>query len=124
MLSNESAKRIKELIKQHIPGAEDPIVFFYSSDEKYRKFCKSNKLHCIVAQLRKVRKGETVVLAAETVNCGGGKHYLGYDDPDNIVYAKTKEPNFMECFLAQGISGVIEGERYKKSPNYSRSYYE
>lgn len=30
----------------------------------------------------------------------------------------------MEHFLAQGIPGVVAGERYKKSPTYSRSYYE
>ena len=27
-----------ELLKQHIPSAEDPIVFFYSCDEKHCKY--------------------------------------------------------------------------------------
>lgn len=27
-----------ELLRQYIPSAEDPIVFFYSCDEKYRKY--------------------------------------------------------------------------------------
>lgn len=124
MSTNSFVSTFKKSFSQFFPDAEEPVVFFYSSDERYQEFCKPNKLHCIIAQLRKVRKGQTIALDASTVNCGGGKHYLGFDDPDDPAYAKTKEPNFMECFLAEGIPGVVEGERYKKTPFHSRSYYE
>ena len=124
MSTNSYIPIFKDVFSRFFPDAEEPILFFYSSNERYQEFCRPNKLRCTIAHLRKVRKGQTIALDASTVNCEGGKHYFGFDDPDDVAYADSDEPNFMELFLAHGIPGVVEGEHFKKTPLHSRSYYE
>jgi hypothetical protein len=56
---------------------------------------------------------ESLCFDVATIGCSGGKRYLGF----------TKEvlPDF-EHFLSCGIPGIVEGERYKKSPELVKEY--
>ena len=85
-----------------------PIAAFYSDElhntEPARKF---NTLHCFMADLMKVHKGQSLAFNAENIGCGGGKRFCGF--------AKEIRPGF-EFFLSNGIPGKMEGERYKKDP--------
>jgi uncharacterized protein (DUF169 family) len=63
--------------------------------------------HCMIGDLAKVRKGETLYFNANTIGCNGGKRYCGFES--------ELTPAF-EYFLSHGIPGKLEGERYKKSP--------
>lgn len=107
----------------YFPGMDLPIVYFYSDDSRYRTLCKKAKSHCIFTQIRKVRIGKSIALDKNTINCEGGRHYLGFADETEQSYAESVEPNFMELFLSNGIPGIIDGERFKKTPAHSRSYY-
>lgn len=104
--------KIKEefivLWKKYFDGAELPITFYYTDEEGGAEPMERTSGHrCVICDLAKVRKGESIRLTADTVGCGGGKRYLGFTQ--EIV------PNF-EYFLSCGIPGKLEGERYKKSP--------
>lgn len=68
---------------------------------------------CVIAQLLKVRRGESVYMQEECVNCRGGKRYLGFSQP--------MFPGF-ECFLSHDEKG--EGERYKRTPELVTGMYE
>lgn len=104
--------KIKEefigLWKKYLNGADLPIVFYYTDGEGSAEVVKPSSGHrCVICDLSKVRKGESLCLSVDSVGCGGGKRYLGF--------AQEIMPNF-EYFLSCGISGKLEGERYKKSP--------
>jgi len=57
--------------------------------------------------------GESLRFDIATIGCTGGKRYLGF--------TKEAPPNF-EHFRSCGIPGVLEGERYKKSPELVKEY--
>jgi hypothetical protein len=107
-VNEELKEKFLRLWKKYFPGADLPIIFFYSDDEVGTKDCSSTAGHrCVIANLAKVRRGKPLRLEADSVKCSGGKRYLGF--------SRTLRPNF-EYFLSYGIPGKLEGERYKKSP--------
>lgn len=99
--------------RKYFGGAEVPIVFFYSDDEKYARFLrptserKGTAHSCIIPSLGLARKGKAVAFSEGTIGCRGGARYSGY--------ATELRPNF-KYFLSYGIPGEMEGERYKKTP--------
>jgi len=96
------------LWKKYFNGAELPITFYYTDEVGRAVLVKPTSEHqCVICDLSKVRKGESLCFAADSIGCGGGKRYLGFT-PEIM-------PNF-EYFLSCGIPGKLEGERYKKTP--------
>lgn len=93
---------------RYFPGADLPIAFFYSNELEGAQLPDAPTDHrCVILDLGKVRKGETLAFERENLGCSGGKRYFGYKI--------ELRPDF-EYFLSCGIPGKIEGERYKKSP--------
>jgi len=94
--------------------AELPIVFWYTDDEGSVDRAEPPKDHrCFLADLKKVRQGADLRFDLDTVGCSGGRRYLGFSE--------SVRPNF-EHFLSCGIPGVLEGERYKKSPELVKEF--
>jgi len=94
--------------QKYCPGAELPITF--EVNEKYDIAAKAKTptgWRCIICDLARVRKGTTLVFDRTSVTCSGGLFYLGYD---------TERSENFRYFLSYGKPGVVEGERYKKSP--------
>ena len=64
--------------KKYFGGAELPLVFFYSDDEKYAAFLRpvpgrERAAHlCLIALLNLARKGKAVAFSKETMGCQGG----------------------------------------------------
>ena len=105
-------RKLKEkfirLWQKYFNGAELPIVFWYSDDEKSVEMVEPASRHrCFICDLTGVRKGKPLCFNVESIGCGGGQRYLGFAD--------ELMPNF-EYFLSCGIPGKLEGERYKKTP--------
>ena len=99
------------LWSKYFGGAELPITYFYTDDTGPSAATAGKLDRCVVANLGRVRRGETVRFSAGGIGCPGGKRYLGY--------ASDLRPGF-EFFLSCGIPGKMEGERYKKSPELVR----
>ena len=100
--------------KKYFGGAELPITFWYTDDAGVADGVQPPKDHrCFLADLAKVRQGNSVRFDVSTVGCSGGKRYLGF--------SKDVMPNF-EHFLSCGIPGTMEGERYKKSPELVKEF--
>ncbi|MGO9138024.1 MAG: DUF169 domain-containing protein [Syntrophales bacterium] len=99
---------------KYFPGAELPIVFYYTDTEDSKSLPAPPKGHrCLICDLTKVRRGKDLCLNVDSIGCGGGRRYLGF--------AEAPMPNF-EYFLSYGIQGKMEGERYKKSPELVRKH--
>jgi hypothetical protein len=104
----EFKEKFLQAWNRYFPGGELPIGFYYANSAEPKYMAKPPKGHrCIIGDLAKVRKGETLCFNIDTIGCSGGKRFLGYGS--NLA------PN-MEYFLSYGIPGKLEGERYKKSP--------
>jgi hypothetical protein len=91
----------------YFPGAELPLVFYYTGDAGGIELARPRGWQCLICALARVREGHSLAFDVEAVACGGGKHYLGF--------VPELRPGF-EHFLSCGIPGEMEGERYKKSP--------
>lgn len=89
----------------YFPGADLPITFYYA--DKPQGTERPEEHECFVAQLTAVRQGRDRCFDLDSVECPGGKRYLGF--------SQSIMPNF-EYFLSCGIPGQLEGERYKKTP--------
>lgn len=101
-------EKFLELWSTYFGKSELPIVFYYSYDIQQSKLVtKAKGRSCIICELSKVRNGESLAYAENSIACGGAKRYLGYTE--------TVRPNF-EYFLSCGIPDKMEGERYIRTP--------
>ncbi len=101
-------ERFMALWEKFFDGAELPLVFFYSNRDTPTKQPKPPDQHrCVIADIWRTRKGRAISLDANAIGCDGGRKYLGFGE--------IRRPHF-EYFLSCGIPGVVEGERYKKTP--------
>ena len=94
--------------QKYCPGAELPITFEVGEGGTTAERTKTpGGWRCIICDLARVRKGTSLVFDHTSVTCGGGRFYLGYD---------TQRSEHFRYFLSSGKPGVVEGERYKKTP--------
>jgi uncharacterized protein (DUF169 family) len=94
--------------KKYFNEAPLPIIFYYTDNPVNCKMVSSSsKWSCLICDLGKVRKGESLAFSSEAIKCGGAKRYLGF--------AEKIRPKF-EYFLSCGIKGSMEGERYIRTP--------
>jgi uncharacterized protein (DUF169 family) len=100
--------RFVALWQTSCPGAELPITFEIGEKSRTREKAKTPKgWRCLICDLARVRKGTSLVFDRTSVTCSGGLFYLGYD---------TQRSENFRYFLSSGKPGVVEGERYKRSP--------
>jgi len=113
----ESRKRaFMERWEKYFPGVELPLAFFYTNDPDAAPPAPAPEgWMCLVGALAPVRKGESRLFRFDNIGCSGGKRYSGFSD--------QLMSNF-EFFLSCGIPDVLEGERYKKSPEVVRRMME
>jgi uncharacterized protein (DUF169 family) len=107
--------RMKEIFlmlwREYFDDAEFPIAFYYTDEEKVAENVLPSRGRCLMADLVKVREGTPLRFGADSIGCPGGRRYTGFAD--------TISEGF-EYFLSYGKPGVMEGERYKKSPELVR----
>jgi len=100
--------RFITLWQKYCPGAELPITFeIGEADGTAEKAKTPGSWRCIICDLARVRKGTSLVFDRSSVTCSGGLFYLGYD---------TRRSENFRYFLSSGKTGVVEGERYKRTP--------
>jgi hypothetical protein len=100
--------------RNYFGGAELPITCWYTDEEGAAVRAEPAKGHrCFIADLAKIRKGESLRFDVAAIGCSGGKRYLGF--------TQDVPPNF-EHFLSCGIPGMLEGIRFKKSPELVKEF--
>ena len=101
---------------RYFNDAELPIAFYYSDEEADVELYSPTKADgCLISNLAEVRRGRALRFGVDSISCAGGRRYTGLSD--------TLHEHF-EYFLSCGIPGVLEGERYKKSPELVRELLE
>jgi uncharacterized protein (DUF169 family) len=94
--------------KKYFPETQLPVAFFYSNELHGVEPAKKHEAHhCLIADLTRVFRGQSLAFDAGNIGCRGGRRYCGFS---NVI-----APDF-EYFLSYGIPGKTEGERYKKDP--------
>jgi len=107
-METEIRDRFTTSWQRYCPGAELPITFELSGTCGTTEKAKTTEgWQCVICDLGRVRKGRSLVLNDSSVTCSGGRIYMGYDNScsENFRY-----------FLSSGLPGIVEGERYKRSP--------
>lgn len=94
--------------KKYFGDSELPFVFYYSKTHgDVPMSIPPEGRSCIICELARVRKGESMAYNESNLRCGGARRYLGY--------SREMRSDF-EYFLSYGIPGKMEGERYIKDP--------
>ncbi len=97
------------LWETYFPGSELPVTFSISDLPPGVKAAPAAKAwKCLVCDLFRVRKGNTLAIGDDAVSCPGAAYTLGY--------AGERGPDF-RYFLSYGRPGAVEGERYKQRPD-------
>lgn len=92
----------------YFEGSDLPVTFGIGKDTgTVRKVPAPKGWRCLVCDLARIRKGTSLSFDLESLSCSGAKFYLGY--------AMERAPEF-RYFLSSGKPGVVEGERYKRTP--------
>lgn len=100
--------RFTALFGKYFPGAELPVAFEYRDGSgAAQPVPPPDGWRCLVCQLGRARNGTPLAFSAGSISCRGGMMYTGY--------SQERPPHF-RYFLSDGKEGVVEGERYKKSP--------
>jgi uncharacterized protein (DUF169 family) len=106
-------EKFERFWKEYFDDAELPIVFYYTEMEKVPENDASATDRCLMANLVKVRRGAPLRFGSESMGCHGGRRYAGFSEAISQHF---------EHFLSCGIPGLVEGERYKKSPELVREF--
>ena len=113
-MNQEKRDKFTKLWKQYFNNAELPITFQYSDDNHGVPVLETPHGHrCLISQLLKVRRGESMCLKENSVTCIGAKRYLMYTD--------SMPPKF-ECYISHYEDG--RGERYKSRPDHESVFWE
>lgn len=106
-MQNGLKQQFAEKWERFFRSASLPICLFYTNDEQQAEPVKPYPgMHCLIRDLARVRAGESLSFASNTIGCAGGRCYLGF--------AQRLRPDF-NYFLSCGIPGQLAGERYKAS---------
>jgi len=108
-MNNDLKDRFIDLWRKYFDNSEFPITFYFSrSSGGVTRVEPVNGWSCLICDLAKVRKGETLSYNVDSIMCGGAKRYTGYNVEMNSTF---------RYFLSYGIEGQVRGERYKISPD-------
>jgi len=104
--------RFLDVWDRRFPGAEPPLTFSYAdAPGRAETVARPDRWTCFVCQLGRARAGHPLAFSESSMGCEGGARYGGFSD--------RLRPHFDE-FLSCGLPGVVEGERYKKTPDLVR----
>lgn len=108
-------ERFIALWEKFFGNTELPVVFYYTDVENSAETAvTSEKRHCFIGELAKVRKGRSLAFDVNAISCGGGKRYLGFTN--------KLRPGF-EFFLSCG-NAETDGEKYLRSPELVERFLE
>jgi uncharacterized protein (DUF169 family) len=94
--------------------AELPITFCYTDRQPQSAAIPPPPgRRCMIADMARIRHGESVYFDVNAIGCPGGRRYAGF--------RSELMPGF-EHFLSCGIPGKMHGERYKKTPELVRQF--
>ncbi len=100
--------RFTALWQRYFPGAELPITLeFRDESSDVQKVPPPDGHSCLICQLNRARGGTPLVFDEKSISCPGGRMYSGY--------SAERYPDF-RYFLSYGKPGVLEGERFKQTP--------
>jgi len=107
-MDTDLRERFSRLWAAYFPGSEFPLAFeFRNEPGTTATVPPPDGWRCIICQIGRARNGTPLVLGPDSVTCRGGRMYAGYS---------CERPPGFRYFLSTGKEGVVEGERYKQTP--------
>ncbi|MDD1681389.1 MAG: DUF169 domain-containing protein, partial [Methanoregula sp.] len=95
--------------QKYFPGAELPLALEFrdAGHSTTKKVPPPCGWRCTICQIGQARNGTPLAFDGQSVTCRGGLMYTGYS---------CERPPGFRFFLSTGKEGVVEGERYKQTP--------
>jgi len=112
-MDNSLKEKFLKLWNRYFIDAELPIILYYTDKKTVTENDPEKSSYCLIACLNKVRNGTSLRFNTHSIGCPGGKRYSGFNPEIS--------ENF-EHFLSSGIPDVMEGERYKQSPELVKNW--
>jgi uncharacterized protein (DUF169 family) len=113
-MDQEKRDKFTRLWAQYFNNSELPITFQYADNSRNVSILDAPEGHrCLITQLLKVRRGESVCMTPQSVTCVGGKRYMMFTD--------SMPPRF-ECYISHYPDG--RGERYKLHPGQVTQFWD
>lgn len=106
-MNSELRDKFIELWNDYFEGSDLPITFAIGTSGTGKKAPIPKDWRCLVCDLARIRKGISLTFDQQSLSCSGAKFFLGY--------SRERSPEF-RYFLSSGKPGVVEGERYKRTP--------
>ena len=113
MMDNSLKEKFQGLWNKYFPQTELSLVLYYTDKKTVKDNDPKKSGSCLIACLNKVRKGTSLRFNKDTIGCPGGRRFARF--------SPEISKNF-EYFLSCGIPGVMEGERYKQSPELVKNW--
>ena len=98
--------------RKYFGNAELPITFYYSNQKLEVENPEAKRFHCIICDLKSVRRGKSLCIDLYTRGCHHGKLYAH-------LKADGLDPK-LKYHMSCGIEGEMEGERYKINPGIAK----
>jgi hypothetical protein len=96
------------LWQRFFPCSELPLALeFREGSGTARNVPPPDGWRCVICQVGQARNGTPLAFDGSSVTCRGGLMYTGYS---------SERPQGFRFFLSTGREGVVEGERYKQTP--------
>lgn len=93
---------------KYFPGTELPLALeFRVGHGTVKKVPPPGGWRCIICQIGQARNGTPLAFDCHSITCSGGRMYTGYS---------SERPQNFRYFLSHGKEGVVQGERYKQTP--------
>ena len=100
--------RFTALWQKYFPGADLPLTLEIREGPGSAKKVPPPAGHrCFICQLAMARNGTPLAFDGSSITCRGGLMYTGFS---------AERPPGFRFFLSSGKEGVVEGERYKQTP--------
>jgi len=113
-MNTEKRDKFINLWARFFNNSELPITFQYSADSQDIPILEAPEGHrCIISQLLRVRRGESICMQSHSTNCIGGKRYMMFTD---------SMPQRFECYISHYPDG--KGERYKMHPEQVNQFWD
>lgn len=94
--------------QKYFPGTELPLALeFRDGPGSAKNVPTPDGWRCIICQIGQARNGIPLAFDSSSLTCRGGLMYTGF--------CAERPPSF-RFFLSFGKEGVVEGERYKQTP--------
>jgi len=89
-MDKESEDKFVRLWRKYFNNAEFPVTFYYSDRGEQAELVKPGSVaRCVIGAPAEVRKGRSFSFDTDSIECLGGKRYLGFAERMSLILSTS-----------------------------------